>query len=262
MEVIEVPVLQLTGQRARNPEGRTRYQGHPILVDENFTIIDGWERVILATLAKRRTIEAVRADSLPEAADYLSKYEPSAQQSVLRKVDLLISLSALYRKYVKTQRARLTGHKRADLIAGKVRVEQIPTIVEILSEIVGGTSNYSQLRFFTGKVEQGDPYAMELVRQLNEGSTITINQAARRVSTQFRENLFGDVRDAEQQANVLAVTARTLQTAALGIKKLGSPLKVPTDEMSEYVGDIRKSIAFLRNMINRIEKDIQEGKQE
>ena len=213
----------------------------PVVVNEQFELIDGLRRIKKAESAGYTLIMAYVVSTLEEASEALAQQHTTPLRNWDRVYQLLIQLRPLMEK--RWMRIRQNNIK---IMAG---VPKDPTVPRgqsrpYITKALGGLSaaHWEVLeRLYDGRLS---PEWLEEVRSGRLTPSGAVNRALRATKQ-------GSVSEAEDQKVLIATASQYMLGAARALEQLEWPLKTPQEELSELIDSIRKARRKITHFLNR-----------
>lgn len=213
----------------------------PIVVNENYELIDGLRRIRSAERSGLKKIRAHVISTLEEASDALAEQHTTPMKDWDRVYELLHAL----RPYINArwQRIRANNIRR---ITGK-DLEPVPSrgpSRPIVTRALGGTSSsHWEIieRIYEGKLA---PEYLEDVRAGRLTPSGAFNRAHRAPKQ-------GEVTDPQDQQVLITATAQFMSQAVRSLERLAWPITATSEDLAEPIEQIRRARAKITGFLNR-----------
>jgi hypothetical protein len=222
----------------------------PILVTEDLVLIDGLRRIKAHGLLGATSIWAVIAETYDEAiANLKLAHEGREMVGPVRGWEIFSALEPLRIARTSMLRSRYT---RVPLkMRGTVPKE--PKSKDLITDAL---NDYNILKYalINRTAEAGDAFAQELLKLMNTGE-IVISTAISRLEDERWRNT-GDIKSRTDQRALFESASRGLVGIVTAVEKLALPIKIPQNELNEYMRQIRGARGKLTSFINLVQKEL------
>lgn len=213
----------------------------PIVVTENYELIDGLRRIRSAQKAGATSILAHVASTLEEMSEALAEQHTTPLKDWDRVYELVRDLRPYVNK--RWQAIRANNIRR---ITGRPLDPKVPSGQSrpYVTKALGGTSAAHWEVIERLYENPTDPDLMELMR----AGRLTPSGLFNRL---YRVPKQGQVTNAEDQLNLIAAVAQSMASAARSLEQLRWPLKVTQEKLAEPIDQIRRSRGKITTFLNR-----------
>lgn len=220
----------------------------PILLTEEMILIDGLRRIEAHKRLGRTVIEAYVSDSPLEIFSRLEKIHKGVQLNPRRIYEFHLVLRPVFARYKESLRAQGRWHH------SKRRPEEI---MARYGDITAKALNlpYSayiqRINRLYSQLDIDNPLAVKAI-QLMEAGELSPSGAADMVDGKY--NLSGDITSLSEQRQVLRGAVRNLSGIIKALQMLGSPIKLPYDELGPIKNQILavyKQLGVVNRLLNR-----------
>ena len=223
----------------------------PVLLDEDYTLIDGLRRLEAVKMLGHETIEVVRATTLEEATDVLKLAHAGKPVDRVRRVwEIRKQLQRLLSERGSRQRQRQTGLPRGARVISKEEKWRW-----LFIDAMGGLKSADRIRTLYGMAEKNDALAQELVTRMENGE-ISPHAAYARYTR--RTPLNGNIHSAKEQLAALENATRGLSGIMKALDKLGWPIMVSPEDRAPIIKELlvyRRQFYKLIHLLEEAEKE-------
>jgi len=222
----------------------------PILVTEDLVLVDGLRRIKAHSLLGATSITAVVAETYEEAiANLKLAHEGRGMVGPIRGWEIFSALEPLRKIRTSMLRSRYTR------VPIKMR-GTVPKETKSRELIEGALNDYNIMKYalINRTAESGDAFAQEMLKLMNAGEFPVSTAISRLEDERWRST--GDIRSKTDQRALFESASRGLTGIVTAAEKLALPIKIPHDELAEYMRHIRGARGKLTSFINLVQKEL------
>jgi len=222
----------------------------PILVDEDHVLIDGLRRLRALQLLSWGIAPARVAETYEEAMVNLKlAHQGRDPVGTKRTYEIEVALADLLLARTTRLRARYAAVPRTE----RGSVPRLPRSRELFVDAMNdrNAAKYGQIY---RAAESGSKAAKELTK-LMEAGELNVSGAIGRLESREKGHGTGEVVNLAEQRILLQSASRNLSALVKGLKKLGSPIRLPKSELRELAQELKANRTILVGQIRHIDKE-------